>query len=255
MSDTIFENEFIRQGILFRNECGASLPSRRGFHGVDMQVDQILREIMGATGMGQAQLARAVGTYQGNISKWISGKHSPNKEQWDPVLALIARDPRLAHLRFETDKSSVSIMGKVGAGAIIEPDFDQVPPEGFSQVSLPFPIPDGMIGFEVEGDSMYPRYDPGDIIVVRKEQSRPTESFVGQFAAVLTADGKRFLKRIFAGTKKNLFRLESFNAPPIHDVVIVWVGEIHATVPQGYAFEATETKQSTKIPRNLGRSK
>jgi hypothetical protein len=58
MPDTIFENEFIRQGILFRNECEGSLPCRQGYYGVGMQVGDILREIMGITGWGQAKLAR-----------------------------------------------------------------------------------------------------------------------------------------------------------------------------------------------------
>jgi hypothetical protein len=65
-------------------------------------------------------------------------RHSPNKDQWDQVLALIARDPRLAHLRFEADTGAVPVMGKVGAGAIIEPDFDQVGQnEGLYKVACP----------------------------------------------------------------------------------------------------------------------
>jgi hypothetical protein len=87
-------------------------PDRRGYYGVGMQVGDILREIMGITGWKQAKLATAVHTYQGNISKWMSGRHSPNKDQWDQVLALIARDPRLAHLRFEADTGAVPVMGK-----------------------------------------------------------------------------------------------------------------------------------------------
>jgi repressor LexA len=255
MPDTIFENEFIRQGILFRNECDRSLPSDQTHRGSGVRVEDILREIMAATGWKQARLAQAVHTYQGNISKWLSGIHSPNKDQWDQVLSLIRKDPRLEHLRFETSPTAVPLMGRVGAGAIIEPDFDQIPPEGLSEVSLPFPVPDGMIAFEVDGDSMYPRYDPGDIIVVRREQNRPPESFIGQFAAVRTADGRRYLKRIYAGTKKDSYRLESFNAPPIHDVTLVWIGEIHATVPQGHAFESSKVDRPVRSTKHVGRAK
>jgi repressor LexA len=248
MGGTIFENEFIRQGILFRNELGSSLTSDRETRGIGLQVSDVLREIMAATGWKQARLAQAIHTFQGNISKWMSGRHSPNKAQWDHVLALIESDPRLQHLRFETSPSTVPVMGKVGAGAIIEPDFDQTPPDGFSEVSLPFPVPDGMIAFQIDGDSMYPRYDPGDVVVVYKEQMRATDAFIGQFAAVRTEDGRRYLKRIFNGTKKGLYRLESFNAPPIQDVSIVWVGEIRAIVPGDQVFEPPKATTS-KAPR------
>lgn len=54
-------------------------------------------------------------------------------------------------------RTSAPVMGFVGAGAEIEPDYEQVPPEGLATVTLPFPLPDDMIAFEVRGDSMLPR--------------------------------------------------------------------------------------------------
>ncbi len=40
-------------------------------------------------------------------------------------------------------------MGRIGAGATIEPEYEQVPPEGLGEVELPFPIDDDIIAFEV----------------------------------------------------------------------------------------------------------
>ena len=57
-------------------------------------------------------------------------------------------------------------MGRVGAGASIEPEHEQVPPEGLGEVELPFPIAEETIAFEVAGDSMLPKYENGDVIVV-----------------------------------------------------------------------------------------
>lgn len=122
-------------------------------------------------------------------------------------------------------------MGRIGAGSVIEPDFDQTGADGLFAVSLPFPVPDNMIGLEVEGESMLPKYDPGDVIVVWREQRRNTESFIGQLAAVRTERGRRYLKTILRGSEPGLYRLESFNAKPIEDVSIQWVGEIHVIVP------------------------
>lgn len=206
-----------------------------------MQVGEVLSEIAEATGWRQAQLAKSLGVSQGTISKWISGQQSPNKSQWDVVLSLIRRDPRLGHLRHEVDTGSVAVMGRVGAGSVIDPDVEQVPPDGLYSVTLPFPVPADMIGFVIEGDSMYPKYEPGDVVVVYKEQRQDTRSYTGQLVAILTEDGRRYLKKVFGGSAPGLYRLESFNAAPIQDVSIAWVGEIYASLPATQVFKTAAT--------------
>lgn len=197
-----------------------------------MNVRALLHEVRELTGLRQVQIAKKIGVSQGTVSKWLSEQQSPNKRQWDAFLELIQSDPRTLHLAPDSNVGrSVPVMGRVGAGATIEPDFDQVPPEGLFEVDLPFSVPAEMIGLEVEGESMLPKYDPGDVIVVWKEQRRGTDSFLGQLAAVRTGDGRRFLKTVMRGAERGLYRLESFNARPIEDVEIAWVGEIHVIVP------------------------
>ena len=90
-------------------------------------------------------------------------------------------------------------MGRVGAGASIEPEHEQVPPEGLGEVELPFPISEETIAFEVAGDSMLPKYENGDIIVVYREQRHPLSSFYGEEAAVRLKTGERYLKTDRAG--------------------------------------------------------
>ena len=59
-----------------------------------------------------------------------------------------------------------------------------MPPEGLGEVELPFPIAEETIAFEVVGDSMLPKYENGDIIVVYRDQRHPLTSFYGEEAAV-----------------------------------------------------------------------
>lgn len=125
--------------------------------------------------------------------------------------------------------SMVPLMGFVGAGAEVEPEFEQIPPEGLDQIEVPFPLPPDMIALQVRGDSMLPVYKDGSIIIVHREQKRPLQAFYGREAAVRTSDGRRFIKTIMRGAKG--VNLISWNAQPIENVHLEWIGEIFAVFP------------------------
>ncbi len=130
------------------------------------------------------------------------------------------------------DSAEVPVMGYLGAGAEVEPDFEQVPPEGLDQVHIPFPVPDEMVAFTVLGLSMMPVFKPGTVIVVYREQKKPIEAFYGMEAAVRTADGRRFIKTITRGSRPGTVNLTSWNDPaPIEDQRLEWIGEIFAVLP------------------------
>lgn len=126
-------------------------------------------------------------------------------------------------------ETSIPVMGYLGAGAEVEPEFEQVPPEGLETVLLPFSLHEDLIAFRVRGDSMLPFYKDGTTIVVFREQKRPLESFFGEEAAVRTATGKRFIKTIMRGERG--VTLTSFNASAIENVALEWIGEIFAVLP------------------------
>ena len=79
---------------------------------------------------------------------------------------------------------------------------------------------------------MWPRYDPGDVIICWR-QGTNVDEVVGWEAAVRTTDGKRYLKRIQRGGFSGTFNLESHNAAPIRGVQIEWAAEIKGVVRTG----------------------
>lgn len=129
--------------------------------------------------------------------------------------------------------TTVPVMGYLGAGAEVEPEFEQVPPEGLDQVEIPFTLPDDLIAFIVKGDSMLPFYKEGTTIIVYRQQKRPLEAFFGEDAAVRTSDGRRFIKTIMRGDSGSV-NLISWNAQPIEGVRLEWIGEIFAVLPPSH---------------------
>lgn len=129
-------------------------------------------------------------------------------------------------------RNTAPVMGLIGAGGDISPEYEQVPPDGLSEIEALFPLPDDAIAFQVEGNSMWPRYDPGDIVIVRSRESDP-ESLIGLEAAVRTGKGQRYLKRVQRGKGRGLYDLESHNAEPIRNVRIDWASEVHTVIRSG----------------------
>src|SRR5215469_14993835 len=170
-------------------------------------------------GKTKGGLARAMGVRPGAVSEILSGIRLIKASELDPIMEYLGLN-------------AVPIMGRVGAGAVIEPEYEQVPPEGLGEVELPFPISGETIAFEVSGDSMLPKYENGDVIVVYREQRHPLASFYGEEAAVRLKTGERYLKTIERGKAPSMVNLTSFNAKAINGVKLEWIGEICVTLPR-----------------------
>jgi repressor LexA len=171
-------------------------------------------------GKTKGGLAVAMGVRPGAVSEILSETRLIKASEIQPIIDYL-------------ELNAVPIMGRVGAGATIGPEHEQVPPEGLGEIELPFPIAEETVAFEVVGDSMLPKYENGDIIVVYREQRHPLSSFYGEEAAVRLKSGERYLKTIERGNAANLVNLTSFNAKPIAGVKLEWIGEICVTLPRG----------------------
>lgn len=79
---------------------------------------------------------------------------------------------------------------------------------------------------------MWPRYDPGDVVICWRGGTH-IDDILGWEAAVTTSTGNRYLKRVVRGNTPNTYDLESHNAPPIRGVRLSWVAEVHTVIRSG----------------------
>ena len=194
-------------------------------------------------GKTKGGLAAAMGVRPGAVSEILAEARLIKASELAPIIDYL-------------ELNAVPIMGRVGAGASIGPELEQMPPEGLGEVELPFPIAEETIAFEVVGDSMLPKYENGDIIVVYRDQRHPLTSFYGEEAAVRLKSGERYLKTIERGKTGHVVNLTSFNAKPISGVKLEWIGEICVTLPRGQIerLRARATGRSRrKLPGTGGR--
>src|SRR5947208_15938335 len=83
-------------------------------------------------GKTKGGLARAMGVRPGAVSEILSGLRLIKASEITPIIEYL-------------ELNSVPIMGRVRAGASIEPEHEHVPPEGPGEVELPVPISDATI--------------------------------------------------------------------------------------------------------------
>jgi phage repressor protein C with HTH and peptisase S24 domain len=191
-----------------------------------------LREARKAAGLTQAQLAELAGTSQPQIRRLEVGDRELTKA-WAERLAPFVRTSPQA-LLFEAEPTDerrvIGVKGIISAGGSIETENEQLDPDGnLFEIEVPFAIPNDAWAFVVRGESMWPRYDPDDVVITYKPSENPRQ-LVGWEAAVQDVDGNRYLKKLLEAARPGHFDLESHNAAPIRNVRIAWASDIYGVV-------------------------
>lgn len=125
----------------------------------------------------------------------------------------------LAFGRGTFERKGVPVVGYVGAGSEVFP-FDDG--GALDWVDAMPGIHPNAVAVIVRGDSMYPRYFDGDVLVYDEHISVRRAN--GQECVIALTDGRRLVKTVRATS--TLVILESFNAAPIENPEIEWVAPI-----------------------------
>lgn len=119
----------------------------------------------------------------------------------------------------------VPVLGRIGAGGAVlfseELDESELP-----TVPRPPMVAGRLMALEVVGSSMLPKYDPGDVVYVRRDHDGILPSYLGKYCAVRTADGGTFLKILTAGSEPERYTLRSLNAEDMVNVEVLWASPV-----------------------------
>jgi phage repressor protein C with HTH and peptisase S24 domain len=175
-------------------------------------------------GWSMAELADRANTTPPTINKLEKGQRKLT-DHWLERLSRALDVPMVALLGEDAAPPRVPLIGYVGAGERFEPVDD---PGAWDYIDGPVGLPDPAAA-RVTGESMWPVYRDGDTLFFSytpDNKQRHLERALNRDAIVQTHDGPRYVKRLERGTKRRRYRLVSYSAPPIEDVMVDWATPI-----------------------------
>jgi repressor LexA len=131
---------------------------------------------------------------------------------------------------------TVPVLGKIGAGGEVifetDPDKEVNDPESFPTVPRPPLLTGRLMALAVNGSSMLPKYEDGDIIYVRRDHEGILPAYLNRYCAVRTADGGTYLKILSPGSEAGRYTLRSLNAPDMENVEVEWASPVVMVMPK-----------------------
>ena len=178
-----------------------------------------IRKILEERGVTAETLANDTGFNQGQVSRWLSGARRTNTDFLKAVAKYFDLPISALFEPFE-----IPIVGYIGAGAEFYAIDDHEKGAGLDTIEAPLNCPPNAVAVKVRGDSMFPVYCEGDVIIYA-ERRTDIDEFLNKRCVCGLADGRILVKNITRGSE-GLYTLTSFNSPPIEDVVVEWAARI-----------------------------
>lgn len=195
-----------------------------------------LKELRQANHLTQEQMAEKLGISIGLYNGLENGKRRMNADYIERSAEVFGVRPSEMIL---DEPYPIAVAGEVGAGAQIPLIDAYAKGDGKYHIAAPAPLlkngpPRGIVAVEVEGDSMAPMYQPGDVLFYsRATHEGIPEEDIGKPCVVEDADGMAWVKQVKRGTEPGLFHLISLNpnAETRYDVKIKWAARVKLALP------------------------
>lgn len=134
------------------------------------EVVELVKKLTEDQGMSMSELARRVGTAKSAISRYFNGtREFPLNKVEEFASALHTTPDYLLGMEYEPQSSQglkIPVLGTVAAGIPISAvedilDYEEVPQSWKSQGEF--------FGLRIKGDSMEPRMESGDVVIVKQQ--------------------------------------------------------------------------------------
>lgn len=216
-----------RQGVICRiYKPSANLCDLSSMNVIDMEaIRQQLQRAMDERGIKAKPLAIAANLGETAVRDILEGRSK------DPKLSTLHRLAEVLDYPVEhfIGHQAVELRGKIGAGGQIA----WLPEEEIERtVPRPPLAPGPLLALEVSGASMLPKYEPGDIIYIRRDHDGVLPSYLGKYCAVHAADGGTYIKILTQGSKPDRYTLRSLNAPDMENVEVIWAMPVLFVMPR-----------------------
>lgn len=178
---------------------------------------QKLKQLRAEKKLTQEEFAKAIKVSKGAVAMWETGKRTPDTEMLMTISQFFRTtvDELIGNSRDIPEPSNISAV--IPSNKIYQiPVFETVS-AGFGAhaeenvidylpivIENPYDAPD-MLGIKVNGNSMYPKIENGDIIIVRKQESVDS----GDIAVVMIDGEEGVVKKVLYGD--DWIELHSFN--------------------------------------------
>ncbi|MFT9398491.1 LexA family transcriptional regulator [Acetobacter sp.] len=201
-----------------------------------------LKRLRNATRLSQAKVAKQLGIAAPSIAQWESGRSKPSLDRLPTLSEIygVSLETLCGHdlgspteaIRAASDapfSQKVALSGYVaGADRIVIFDVMDCETHAVDEIELPFKNYPGLV-LRVTGESMAPRYKPGEIIGIRLPgREYPNKKMIGKDVVAHLEDGQTVIKTVMAGPEPESYVLASVNplVQPIYNPEIEWVAPI-----------------------------
>jgi len=192
-----------------------------------VNIDEIRRRIeaeMAAKGFSRRSLSKKAGVGQTSVRDLLERTDNPG-------IGTLFKIAEALELPFESISGAeqVPLLGRIGAGGLVAYINEDAEPQFVPRPPL---APGPMMALEVVGDSMLPKYEPGDIIYVRRDHDGALPAYLNRYCAVHLADGGTYLKILASGSQTDRYTLRSLNAADMENVEVIWAAPVLFVMPR-----------------------
>lgn len=184
-----------------------------------------LRRLRLAHGLTHEKAAELIGVSRSQFIKLERGERRLTQE----YINQIARGFGVSPSEVIEDRSTVLVMGYVGAGAAAH--YYAESHGNLDEVPMPPGGTDDTVALEVRGDSLGSFFNQW-LVYFDDVRNPVTADLLGRLVVCETVDGRVLVKKLMRGTRRGHFTLLSQTESPIEDVELVWAARVKHMTPR-----------------------